>query len=67
MPSPADSTESILARMADAGFTADDTVVLLAAHSVGRQEIVDTSVEGMPLDSTPERFDSQFYLEVNQL
>jgi hypothetical protein len=53
--------------MADAGFTVDDTVALLAAHSVGRQEVIDFTVAGLPLDSTPGRFDSQFYLEVSTL
>jgi hypothetical protein len=53
--------------MEDAGFTADDTVALLAAHSVGRQEVIDLTVSGMPLDSTPGRFDSQFYLEVRTI
>lgn len=51
--------------MEDAGFTVDDTVALLAAHSVGRQETIDLTVPGLPLDSTPGRFDSQFYLEVS--
>ena len=64
VPSPAAAVEDILARMRDAGFTADDTVVLLAAHSVATQRTIDYSVVGMPLDSTPERFDNQFYLEV---
>jgi cytochrome c peroxidase len=50
--------------MADAGFTADDTIALLAAHSVGRQTQVDFTVSEIPMDSTPGRFDSQFYLEV---
>ena len=67
VPSPADSAPKILSRMADAGFTADDTVVLLAAHSVGRQEAIDLTVSGMPFDSTPGRFDSQFFLEVSAI
>lgn len=65
VPSPAAAVVDILARMHDAGFTAEDTVVLLAAHSVASQRTIDYSVVGMSLDSTPERFDSQFYLEVN--
>ena len=67
VPPPSGSVDSILSRMADAGFTADDTVALLAAHSVGRQEVTDLTVPGMPLDSTPGRFDGQFYLEVSKI
>jgi manganese peroxidase len=67
VPPPNGSVDSILSRMADAGFTTDDTVALLAAHSVGRQEVTDLTVPGMPLDSTPERFDGQFYLEVSKI
>ncbi|KZT12083.1 class II peroxidase [Laetiporus sulphureus 93-53] len=62
-PFPTDSAETILSRMADAGFTAEDTVALMAAHSVAVQKIIDPSAVGAPLDSTPEAFDSQFYLE----
>lgn len=64
VPSPGDAVEDILDRMRDAGFTTDDTVVLLAAHSVASQSTIDYSVVGMPMDSTPERFDNQIYLEV---
>ncbi|CCM03511.1 uncharacterized protein FIBRA_05645 [Fibroporia radiculosa] len=64
IPSPSDSVEHILARMEDAGLSPEDTVALLAAHSVAVQKTVDPSVSGMPLDSTPEAFDTQFYLEI---
>lgn len=66
VPSPAGPVENILARMDDAGFTPDDTVALLAAHSLARQKNVDYSVVGLPLDSTPGIFDSQIYLEVSE-
>lgn len=61
---PTDSVKDILARMSDAGFTPDDTVALLAAHSVAVQNTVDPTIPDTPLDSTPELFDTQFYLEV---
>ncbi|OSX59886.1 hypothetical protein POSPLADRAFT_1149890, partial [Postia placenta MAD-698-R-SB12] len=63
IPSPTDSVKDILARMSDAGFTPDDTVALLAAHSVAVQNTVDPTIPDTPLDSTPELFDTQFYLE----
>lgn len=50
--------------MADAGFTAQDTVALLAAHSVARQRTIDPSVPDVPFDSTPGKFDTKFYAEV---
>ncbi|KZT73746.1 class II peroxidase [Daedalea quercina L-15889] len=64
IPSPTDSADVLLARMSDAGFTAEETVALLAAHSVARQKTIDPSVPNMPLDSTPEVFDTQFYTEM---
>ena len=63
-PSPTDDADTILARMADAGFTAQDTVALLAAHSVARQKTIDPSVPDVPFDSTPGKFDTKFYAEV---
>lgn len=51
--------------MADAGFSPDDTVALLASHSIGTQQTTDPTVPGAPFDSTPEVFDNQFYLEVS--
>jgi hypothetical protein len=63
IPSAFQPVEGILARMADAGFSPDEVVALLASHSVAAQDRVDTTVPGSPLDSTPDRFDSQIYLE----
>ncbi|KAI0059614.1 manganese-dependent peroxidase [Artomyces pyxidatus] len=66
VPSPASSASDILTRMDDAGFTSDELVALLAAHSIGRQRTLDSTrrCEGMALDSTPDAFDTQFYLDV---
>ena len=66
-PSPTDDADTVLARMADAGFTAQDTVALLAAHSIARQKTIDPSVPGASLDSTPGKFDTKFYSEVRAL
>ncbi|KAH9950569.1 heme peroxidase [Amylocystis lapponica] len=63
IPAPTDSVEKILWRMADAGFDADETVALLAAHSLAVQKTVDPSIPFTPLDTTPGTFDTQFYLE----
>lgn len=41
MPSPAQDVDTILARMSDAGFSANDTVDLLISHSVAAQQEVD--------------------------
>ena len=41
IPGPADSVDKILARMADAGFSADELVDLMASHSVAAQKNLD--------------------------
>ncbi|RPD63886.1 manganese peroxidase isozyme precursor [Lentinus tigrinus ALCF2SS1-6] len=63
IPLPSDSVDKILARMADAGFSPEETVALLASHSVAAQDHVDPSIHGSPFDSTPSSFDAQFYVE----
>ena len=52
--------------MADAGFTPEELIHLLASHSIADQADVDPSpkVFGAPFDSTPFDFDSQVFLEV---
>lgn len=72
--------------MEDAGFSADELIALLAAHSVARQHTVNPTFavglfvladggetvaltdyslwQDLPLDSTPHKFDSQFFVEV---
>ncbi|KAI0672336.1 heme peroxidase [Trametes maxima] len=63
IPSPIAGVDSILDRMADAGFSADEVVDLLASHSVAAQEHLDASILGSPFDSTPATFDAQFFVE----
>lgn len=63
VPQPQDPVTMILERMADAGFSADELVHLLASHSVARADHVDTSKPASPFDSTPFTFDTQFFLE----
>jgi len=63
IPAPFHSADEIFARFRDAGFSPSEVVALSAAHSVGAQHELDPSVNNAPLDSTPEEFDSQFFLE----
>ncbi|KAI0344623.1 lignin peroxidase [Trametopsis cervina] len=63
VPEPFDSTDKILARLADIGFSSTEVVDLLSAHSVSAQYEVDTDVAGSPFDSTPDTFDPQFFVE----
>ncbi|KAI0796438.1 manganese peroxidase 1 [Irpex lacteus] len=63
VPEPFDSTDKILARMGDAGFSPSEVVDLLASHSVAAQDHVDASIPGTPFDSTPSTFDAQFFVE----
>ncbi|KAM5546023.1 hypothetical protein V8D89_000149 [Ganoderma adspersum] len=63
IPLPEDPIDKILARMQDAGFSAAETVDLLASHSVAAQDHIDPTIHGSPFDSTPSDFDAQFYVE----
>ncbi|KAK7037309.1 hypothetical protein VNI00_011300 [Paramarasmius palmivorus] len=73
LPSPADSPDKrsklmiakqqLLDRLGDAGFSADELVDLLISHTIGGQEVVDPEVPHTPFDSTPETFDTQFFVE----
>ncbi|EEB94554.1 hypothetical protein MPER_06612, partial [Moniliophthora perniciosa FA553] len=58
-----DSADKIFDRLGDAGFSPDEVVDLLIAHTIGGQEHVDESVPNTPFDTTPETFDSQFFVE----
>ncbi|KAJ7749475.1 manganese peroxidase 1 [Mycena metata] len=63
VPEPFQTVDVILARMADAGFTPAELVALLASHSIAGADDVDPSVSGLPFDSTPSVFDTQFFVE----
>lgn len=62
IPGPADSVDSILSRFADAGFTTEEVIHLLASHSVARSDTIVPDHQAVPFDSTPFEFDSQFHL-----
>ncbi|PPQ73044.1 hypothetical protein CVT26_014662 [Gymnopilus dilepis] len=64
IPNPTDSVETILNRFAAINIGTVEVVALLAAHSIARMYVTDRTVPGLPLDTTPEIFDSQFYIEV---
>jgi manganese peroxidase len=44
VPAPFHSVDTILSRMQDAGFSPDETVILLASHSIGTQHTIDPTV-----------------------
>ncbi|TDL25715.1 manganese peroxidase 3 [Rickenella mellea] len=64
VPEPQDSVDKILARMADAGFSPDELIALLASHTVARSDHVDPTIQHVPFDTTPFTFDTQIFLEV---
>ncbi|KAJ7661149.1 hypothetical protein B0H17DRAFT_1212336 [Mycena rosella] len=63
IPEAPDSVDKILARVGDAGLTPEELIDLLASHSIGVQDHVDRTIPGMPFDTTPSVFDTNFYLE----
>ncbi|KAH9847429.1 manganese-dependent peroxidase [Lenzites betulinus] len=64
VPEPFDNVTKILARFEDAGrFTPAEVVALLASHTIAAADHVDPTIPGTPFDSTPEEFDTQFFIE----
>nr|AFK91531.1 manganese peroxidase 3 [Cerrena unicolor]AFK91532.1 manganese peroxidase 3 [Cerrena unicolor] len=63
VPEPFDDVTKILNRFADAGFSSDEVVALLASHTIAAADHVDETIPGTPFDSTPNVFDSQFFIE----
>ena len=55
--------DSILARFLDAGFDTVEVVWLLGSHTIAAADLVDPTIPGTPFDSTPELFDTQFFIE----
>jgi hypothetical protein len=49
--------------MGDAGLTPDEVVALLASHSIAGADDIDPTEAGLPFDSTPSVFDTQFFIE----
>ncbi|KAH9920546.1 heme peroxidase [Epithele typhae] len=64
IPAPFQDVTTILARMADATFSPEELVALMASHSVAaRDAIADPSQHARPFDTTPDAFDAQFFVE----
>ncbi|KAA1474286.1 manganese peroxidase 2 [Dentipellis sp. KUC8613] len=63
VPEPFDTVDSILARFADADFSTDEVIALLSSHTIAAADKVDVTIPGTPFDSTPEIFDTQFFIE----
>ncbi|KAJ7617071.1 putative versatile peroxidase [Roridomyces roridus] len=63
VPEPFQSAADILSQMQDAGLSASDTVALLASHSIAGADDIDPNAAGVPFDSTPSLFDTQFFVE----
>ncbi|KDR72147.1 hypothetical protein GALMADRAFT_281593 [Galerina marginata CBS 339.88] len=64
IPDPEDNVDKILARFKEVGFSPTEVVALLASHSVAGADDVDPGIPGTPFDSTPDIFDSQFFVDV---
>jgi len=64
VPEPFNPVTDILARMADAGFSSDELIALLASHSIAAQDEIEPAIERSPFDSTPAIMDTQVFLEV---
>ncbi|KAL7281661.1 hypothetical protein ACG7TL_004978 [Trametes sanguinea] len=66
VPEPFHTPDQIFSRLADASQGEFDeilTVWLLVAHTVAAANDVDPTVPGSPFDSTPEIWDTQFFIE----
>ncbi|KAI0027370.1 manganese peroxidase 3 [Vararia minispora EC-137] len=63
VPEPFDSVTKILERMGDAGFSPAEVVAVLASHSIAGADNIDPNLVGLPFDSTPSTFDTQFFIE----
>ncbi|KAJ3570991.1 hypothetical protein NP233_g4038 [Leucocoprinus birnbaumii] len=63
VPEPFDPIDKILARFNDAGFSPREVVALLASHSTAASDNIEPNLRGVPFDTTPSEFDSQFFLE----
>ena len=60
----ADLIDRVLARFNDAGgFDELEVVWFLIAHTIAAQNDVDPTIPRTPFDSTPELFDTQFFIE----
>jgi len=61
IPDPSDSANAVLSRFNDTGFRPDEVVALLASHSIATSTFIQP---GAQFDCTPDKFDTQFFAEV---
>ncbi|KAI0133711.1 peroxidase manganese-dependent 1 [Xylariales sp. AK1849] len=61
LPSPFLDAQSLIDSFAAKTFTASDLVALVGAHTVSKQNFVNTSAPNAPQDTTPAVWDTQFY------
>jgi len=64
VPQPQDNVDVILARMADANFSPEELIALLASHSIAGADDIDPTIPGTPFDETPSVFDTQIFIDV---
>jgi len=57
--------DTILARFLDGGgFTPAEAASLIVSHTIGRSDHLVDGFDGVPFDSTPFTFDTQFFVEI---
>ncbi|RKO88599.1 heme peroxidase, partial [Blyttiomyces helicus] len=66
LSSPTDTTDAIIARYEDIGFTPKEMVALLGAHSSAKNRFFIPKAFGYPLDSTVDHLDNQYYIDILQ-
>ncbi|TFK65297.1 manganese peroxidase 1 [Pluteus cervinus] len=64
VPEPFNTTDQILERFDQVGFSPSEVIALLAAHSIAGADTVDTTIPGTPFDSTPSIFDTNIFIDV---
>ncbi len=63
LPEVTDSPQSIIALFASKGFNKNELAALMGAHSTSRQRFVDPARAGAAQDTTPGKWDVNFYGE----
>lgn len=63
IPSVFDSTDKIICLFGDKTLSATQLTALMGAHSTSQQFFVDTTQAGLPQDTTPGIWDTQYYAQ----
>jgi cytochrome c peroxidase len=64
VPQPVNTTDELIAAFAVVDFSADELVALLASHTAAGVDDFTPPLKGVPFDSTPAVFDTNFFLDV---